>query len=118
MAAINKAKIDAAKSFLEKSSLQPHHYNLLGLVGAVYLDDFCRIDDELLDDIEKRVQDKGSVFNTKVNSLKFFGGEQKDPNSFAFTLLERRKLKKPANKAHDACKEYEKASLETQDRTR
>lgn len=111
LSSIHEARVVAAKEFLNKRFLPPHIYNLLGLVGAVFLEDFSNIDDELLGEIEKCVRDKDFLGGdlTKSNSLKFFGCEKKDPSSFAFTFLDCRKLKKAANEAHDACEEFEKS---------
>lgn len=49
-------KIEQARAFLSKRGIKPHLYNLLGLVGAYYVEDFIEIDDVLLEDIKTMTQ--------------------------------------------------------------
>lgn len=94
-------KIGSAKIFLHKHGLAPNVYNLLGLVGAVFLEDFEEIDEGLLADIEKHVRDPnffgGEMSKSERN--KYFANEQKDASNFAFTILDRRKLQRVADEA-------------------
>lgn len=111
----SEAKIEAAKKFLSENGLLPHIYNLLGLVGASFLEDFKEIDDELLGEIEKCVRSEGFLGGeiSKGDCLKYFGSSERSAfssiSSFAFTLLERRKLKRVAEGAGEACESLETA---------
>lgn len=121
----SEAKIEAAKKFLSENGLLPHIYNLLGLVGASFLEDFKEIDDELLGEIEKCVRSESFLGGeiSKSDCLKYFGSSERSVfssiSSFAFTLLERRKLKRVAEGAGQAYEVLEaarvrkKAELET-----
>lgn len=114
-------KIEAAKKFLSENGLLPHIYNLLGLVGACFVEDFKEIDDELLAEIENCVRSEGFLGGgiSKTDCVKYFGTTERSvissASSFAFTLLERRKLKRVAEGAGQASEGLERALARRKD---
>lgn len=105
-------KIDFAKKFLHQHGLTPNVYNLLGLVGAAFLEDFEEVDESLLADIEKLVRDPkfcgGQM--SKAEQNKYFASDRKDVSAFTFTFMDRRKLQRVAE---DARKHREKLEGES-----
>lgn len=89
-------KIVEAKKFLHGHGLSPNIYYLLSTVGAVYLEDFGEIDDALIAEIENHVRSPSFQAGdlSKSERIKYFGCNLKEPSSFAFTFLDKRKLKK------------------------
>lgn len=107
-------KVLDAKKFLHERGLAPNIYNLLGIVGATFLEDFAEINDDLLAEIEKEVRDPKFCGDgiSKSERSKYFGHDSKEARLFAFTFLDRRKLKKVAEDIHKRQEDSSLASSE------
>lgn len=107
-------KIDHAKKFLYHHGLAPNIYNLLGLVGAAFVEDFVDVDEALQAEIENIVRNPNFQSGNlgKSERMKFFGDGQKEASMFSFTVLDRRKLQKVAEDARQYCEEVKKERAE------